>query len=184
MQISSNDINIDRLRDPATHREEFDRLIDRYTEPLYRHVRRLVVVHEDAEDVVQETFIRAYGHIGEFRGSAQELSAWLYRIATNTAFSALRHYKRGLFSSIDSPCVLRELKQRLMETCEPNTDAGLIRFQQVVLGLPLKQRLVFNLRYYDEMPYGQIARILNQKEESLKVNYHYAVRKIKEEMTK
>ena len=142
------------LRNPATRRGAFDRLVGAYLRPLYWHARRLVVVHEDAEDVVQETFIRAYDKIGTFRGGAGELGAWLYRIATNTALTMLRRRR------------------------------PLVRFQQAILELPLKQRLVFNLRYYDRMPYGEIARVLGQREETLKVNYHHAVQKLKEKLTR
>ena len=84
------------LRNPATRRGAFDRLVGAYLRPLYWHARRLVVVHEDAEDVVQETFIRAYDKIGTFRGGAGELGAWLYRIATNTALTMLRRRRPGM----------------------------------------------------------------------------------------
>ena len=144
------------LRDPATRRGAFDRLVGTYLRPLYWHARRLVVVHEDAEDVVQETFIRAYDKIGTFRGGAGELGAWLYRIATNTALTMLRRRRPGLFSSLDD--VSRILASRVAEECGEDADRTLVRFQQAILELPLKQRLVFNLRYYDRMPYGEIAR--------------------------
>ena len=162
------------LRDPATRRGAFDRLVGTYLRPLYWHARRLVVVHEDAEDVVQETFIRAYDKIGTFRGGAGELGAWLYRIATNTALTMLRRRRPGVFSSLDD----------VAEECGEDADRTLVRFQQAILELPLKQRLVFNLRYYDRMPYGEIARVLGQREETLKVNYHHAVQKLKEKLTR
>ena len=146
------------LRNPATRRGAFDRLVGAYLRPLYWHARRLVVVHEDAEDVVQETFIRAYDKIGTFRGGAGELGAWLYRIATNTALTMLRRRRPGLFSSLDD--VSRILASRVAEECGEDADRTLVRFQQAILELPLKQRLVFNLRYYDRMPYGEIARVL------------------------
>lgn len=170
------------LRNPATRRGAFDRLVGAYLRPLYWHARRLVVVHEDAEDVVQETFIRAYDKIGTFRGEAGELGAWLYRIATNTALTMLRRRRPGLFSSLDD--VSRILASRVAEECGEDADRTLVRFQQAILELPLKQRLVFNLRYYDRMPYGQIARVLGQREETLKVNYHHAVQKLKEKLTR
>ena len=170
------------LRNPATRRGAFDRLVGAYLRPLYWHARRLVVVHEDAEDVVQETFIRAYDKIGPFRGGAGELGAWLYRIATNTALTMLRRRRPGLFSSLDD--VSRILASRVAEECGEDADRTLVRFQQAILELPLKQRLVFNLRYYDRMPYGQIARVLGQREETLKVNYHHAVQKLKEKLTR
>ena len=146
------------LRNPATRRGAFDRLVGAYLRPLYWHARRLVVVHEDAEDVVQETFIRAYAKIGTFRGGAGELGAWLYRIATNTALTMLRRRRPGLCSSLDD--VSRILASRVAEECGEDADRTLVRFQQAILELPLKQRLVFNLRYYDRMPYGEIARVL------------------------
>lgn len=170
------------LRNPATRRGAFDRLVGAYLRPLYWHARRLVVVHEDAEDVVQETFIRAYDKIGTFRGGAGEQGAWLYRIATNTALTMLRRRRPGLFSSLDD--VSRILASRVAEECGEDADRTLVRFQQAILELPLKQRLVFNLRYYDRMPYGEIARVLGQREETLKVNYHHAVQKLKEKLTR
>lgn len=169
------------LRAPETRRGAFDRLVGAYLRPLYWHARRLVVVHEDAEDVVQETFIRAYDKIGTFRGGSDELGAWLYRIATNTALTMLRRRKPGFFTSLDE--VSRTLASRVAEESGEDADLSLVRFQQAILALPLKQRLVFNLRYYDRMPYAQIARVLGQREETLKVNYHYAVRKLKEKLT-
>lgn len=173
--------DIPALRDPDTRRGAFDRLVGAYLRPLYWHARRLVVVHEDAEDVVQETFIRAYDRIGTFRGGNGELGAWLYRIATNTALTMLRRRKPGLFTPLDE--VSRTLAGRVAEECGEDADRTLVRFQQAVLELPLKQRLVFNLRYYDQMPYGQIARVLGQREQTLKVNYHHAVQKLKEKLT-
>lgn len=165
------------LRDAATRNEAFDRLTAAMLRPLYWHVRRLVVVHEDAEDVVQESFVKAYDRIDSFRGSADELRAWLYRIATRAALTHLRRRRQSLFASLDD--VGRELAGRVADEAGPDADRMLVRFQQAVLSLPLKQRLVFNLRYYDELPYAQIARILDQREQTLKVNYHYAVKQLK-----
>lgn len=93
-------------------------------------------------------------------GGAGELGAWLYRIATNTALTMLRQRRPGLFSSLDD--VSRILASRVAEECGEDADRTLVRFQQAILELPLKQRLVFNLRYYDRMPYGQIARVLGR----------------------
>ena len=162
------------LRDPGARRGAFDRLVGAYLRPLYWHARRLVVVHEDAEDVVQKTFVRAYD-------GSDEMGAWLYRIATNTALTLLRRRKTGLFASLDE--VSRTLAGRVAEECGEDADQMQVRFQQAVLELPLKQRLVFNLRYYDGMSYRQIARVLGQREQTLKVNYHYAVQKLKEKLT-
>ena len=99
----------------------------------------------------------------------------------NTALTLLRRRKTGLFASLDE--VSRTLAGRVAEECGEDADQMQVRFQQAVLELPLKQRLVFNLRYYDGMSYGQIARVLGQREQTLKVNYHYAVQKLKEKLT-
>ena len=156
------------LRDPGARHGAFDRLVGAYLRPLYWHARRLVVV-------------QAYDRIGTFRGGSDEIGAWLYRIATNTALTLLRRRKTGLFASLDE--VSRTLAGRVAEECGEDADQMQVRFQQAVLELPLKQRLVFNLRYYDGMSYGQIARVLGQREQTLKVNYHYAVQKLKEKLT-
>ena len=166
------------LHDPAVRREAFDAVVEAWLRPLYWHVRRLVVVHEDAEDVVQESFVKAYDALDSFRGVAAELRVWLYRIATRTALSLLRRRRRGLFSSLDD--VSRELADRVSEECGDAAEEALVRFQQAVLNLPLRQRLVFNLRYYDGLSYAEIARILQQREPTLRVNYHHAVEKLKQ----
>ncbi len=166
------------LHDPAVRREAFDAVVGAWLRPLYWHVRRLVVVHEDAEDVVQESFVKAYDALDSFRGGAAELRGWLYRIATRTALSLLRRRRRGLFSSLDD--VSRELADRVSEECGDAAEEALVRFQQAVLNLPLRQRLVFNLRYYDGLSYAEIARILQQREPTLRVNYHHAVEKLKQ----
>ncbi|MDE7122811.1 MAG: RNA polymerase sigma factor [Alistipes sp.] len=171
---------VEELHAAATRRAAFDRLTTAFLRPIYWHVRRLVVVHEEAEDVVQETFVKAYDRLESFRGGPGELSAWLYRIATRAAQTQLRRRKRSLFASLDE--VGRELAARVADEAGPDADAIAVRFQQAVLALPLKQRLVFNLRYYDELPYAAIARILDQKEETLKVNYHHAVENLKKRL--
>lgn len=165
------------LHDPAARREAFDEVVDCWMRPLYWHVRRLVVLREDAEDVLQESFVRAYEALDDFRGGVAELRVWLYRITTRTALSHLRRRRRGLFTSLDD--VSRELAVCVAGECGPDCDRALVRFQQAVLALPLQQRLVFNLRYYDELPYAEIARILHRSEASLRVNYHHAVERLK-----
>lgn len=183
MQTTESEMDriAEKLRDEETRNGAFSRLVERFTEPLYWHARRIVVSNEEAEDAVQETFEKAYLHLSGFKGCGAELQAWLYRIATNTAVDCLRRRKRGLFTSLDS--VSRELRERLSEECSPSADEALVRFQHALLGLPLKQRIVFNLRYYDQMPYADIARITGSREGTLKTNYHYAVKRIKEELT-
>lgn len=159
------------FRDRPTAEE----LIGRYHKPLYWHIRRMVVCHADAQDVLQETFIRIIGHIGELRDTAQE-RAWVYRIATNEALQWLR--KKHEFLSLDS-----DDATPLVSTlaADPYTDSGdrlVVLFQEAVLALPTMQRAVFNLRYYDELPYEDIASVVGSSVGAAKTNYHIAKEKI------
>ena len=161
--------------------EAFDRLIEQYGDRLYWHIRRVVIQHEDAEDVLQETFTRAYLSIGDFRGETEgSLTAWLYRIATTNAIKVLQKRKRGIFSSLDS--VRGELLATFEQEMDPSADEILVRLQKAILALPTKQRLVFNMRYYDELSFEQISQATGQSVSTLKTNYHYAAQKIREQV--
>ena len=161
--------------------EAFDRLIEQYGDRLYWHIRRVVVNHEDAEDVLQETFVRAYTSIADFRGETESsLTAWLYKIATNIAIGALRKRKRWALSSLDS--VRGNLLATFEQEVEPSADEIVVRLQKAILALPTKQRLVFNMRYYDELSFDEISQATGQSVATLKTNYHYAVQKIKEQV--
>lgn len=146
-------------------------------QPIYWHIRRLVVTHDAAQDATQDTFVKAFERIDSFRGGDSELRPWIYRIATNEAMDALRRRRRNIFSSIDD--VSRELAGKVAAECTEDAERALVEFQQAVLELPLKQRIVFNLRYYDELSYEQIASITGSSIQTLKTNYHYAVEKLK-----
>lgn len=148
----------------------------RYGNRLYWHIRRLVVSHDDAEDALQETFLKVFTKAGLFKGDDSLLEAWCYRIATNEALQLLRKRAR-LFQSLDS--LGDELMDLVVTESGPNADRTAVLFQQAIMGLSTQQRIVFNLRYYDELSYGQIARITGKSENSLRTNYHYAVEKIK-----
>lgn len=173
-------INEDQIRKACTSNRErgFKMLMDAFQEPIYNYIRRLVVSHEDAEDVLQEVFIRVFRHIDQFR-SESSLSTWIYRIATNESLRLLNGRKEeGVVSSED---VQEELLGKLKASDYIDYENELaVKFQEAILSLPEKQRLVFNLRYYDELDYEEIARVLDSKVETLKVNYHYAKEKIKE----
>ena len=167
--------------DGAVSRAEFAALADAYTEPLYWHIRRMVVVHEDAQDLLQEMWIKAYRHIDGYKGGRAEIRAWLYRIATNLCLSHLkrRYERRFIFFGDEKTNIL----DRFSETISEPSESVEVRFQQALLSLPTKQRTVFNLRYYDELPYAEISRITGMSEATLKTNYHYAQQRIKELMT-
>ena len=159
-------------------RQGFKLLMDQYQEPIYGYVRRLLVTHEDAQDALQETFVRIYRSWQTFRGDSA-LTTWIYRIATNEALRILEVRKRE--AHLTDEAQQEALIARLQATAYVDyDDAMAVKFQAAVLSLPERQRLVFNFRYYDELEYDEIARILDSKVETLKVNYHYAKEKIKD----
>ena len=166
------------LRDPATKEKGFRVMMDTYKERIYWHIRRIVVLHEDAEDILQETFINAYRFVGSFNGKSK-IYTWLYRIATNESIRMLRNRKKKN-RNIEELTDMHTLK--LSTTDMESGDEILIKFQNAILRLPEKQRLVFTLRYYDDLPYEDICYILKTSVNALKTNYHYAQEKIKEYM--
>ena len=168
------------LTDSDRRSEGFALLVDSFTEPLYWHLRRMVVVHEEAEDVLQDVWIKIYSSIETYRGEADGLRSWCYRIATNAALDRLRRKCRWKFVTLDS--VGRELVEDLTHEVGELADSVEVGFQQALLALPTKQRLVFNLRYYDELDYSEISRITGISEGACKTNYHYAQQRVKEKM--
>lgn len=168
------------IREPLTKEKGFRVMMDTYKERIYWHIRRLVVSHEDAEDILQETFINAYRFIGSFNGKSK-IYTWLYRIATNECIRVLRNRKKMEHNIV-------ELTDKLIvKTGETDMESGeeiLVKFQNAILRLPEKQRLVFTLRYYDDLPYEEISYILKTSVNALKTNYHYAQEKIKQHLLK
>lgn len=150
----------------------FRLLIEKYQERLYWHIRRIVLDHEDANDVVQNCFIKVYRGIEGFEGKSS-LYTWLYRIATNEALSFLSKQKRSASEALN-PSNAYDL------AADPyfDGDALQLKLQKALQQLPEKQRLVFNMRYYDELPYGDISNILDTSVGALKASYHHAVKKI------
>ena len=164
------------LRDPGRRDEGFRALMRQYGPRLYWHIRRIVVGHDEAEDVLQETCIKVLDKIGTFKGDGS-LSMWLYRIATNESLQHLRRQTR-LFQSIDS--LSGQLTAKLQAESPLDGDDLEMLFQQALLTLPTQQRIAFNLRYYEEMSYDEIARVTGKSVPSLKTNYHYATQRVKE----
>ena len=165
------------LRNPDTMEQGFQMLMQQYGEKLYWHIRRIVIGHEDAEDVMQDTALQIYSNIGRFAGEASQLRTWIYRIATNEALQLLRSHTR-LFQSIDA--LGPELREKLEAENSLGTDKAEYHLQAALLTLPTQQRLVFNMRYFDDMTYENIALVTGKKINTLKVNYHYARMKIEE----
>lgn len=164
-------------RDPAQRERGFTLLIRKYQERLYWHIRRMVISHEDANDVLQNLFIKVWNNLDYFREDSQ-LFTWLYRIATNESLSFLEQQKRRAVLSLDG--LDHGLGNKLI--AERNFDPHKLewKLQQAILTLPEKQRAVFHLRYYDEMPYEQMSRVLETSEGALKASYHHAVKKVEE----
>lgn len=168
---------IERLRDPEKCREAFGEVISRFTEPLYWQIRRMVENHDDANDVLQETFIKAWSSIENFRGDAK-LSTWLYKIAINESLTFLARERKRLNISIDDEASMLVNAIEADEHIDGDKLAQDLR--KAIAKLPEKQRLVFNMRYYDEMKYEQMAEILGTSVGALKTSYHLAVKKIEQ----
>ncbi len=166
---------LQQFRNAATKERAFTAIIKKYQEKLYWHIRRMVVQHEDANDVLQNMFIKVWNGLDNFREDSQ-LYTWLYRIATNESLTFLEQQKRR--SSVSLSDVENGLSQKLK--AERDFDGNKIewKLQLAMQELPEKQRVVFNLRYYDEMPYEEMSRVLETSEGALKASYHHAVKKI------
>jgi RNA polymerase sigma factor (sigma-70 family) len=162
------------FRNEKTKEAAFTQLVRKYQERLYWHVRRMVVNHDDANDILQNVFIKVWKSLGNFREEAN-LYTWLYRIATNETISWLDQQKKRSSISIDD----NEETYGKLEA-EKGFDANKLewRLQQAIQALPEKQRAVFNLRYYDEMPYEEMAVVLDTSVGALKASYHHAVKKV------
>ena len=166
-----------QFRDPATKEKAFTAIIKKYQEKLYWHIRRMVVEHEDANDVLQNVFIRVWNGLENFREDSQ-LYTWLYRIATNECLSYLEQQKRKAALPLDESESGLSNKIVADKQFDPNKLEW--KLQLAIQQLPEKQRVVFTLRYYDEMPYEEMSRVLETSEGALKASYHHAVKKIED----
>jgi len=161
-----------------THRDGvFAIIVKKYQKRLYWHIRKIVLDHDDTDDVLQNTFIKAWKALDNFKEESQ-LFTWLYRIATNEALGFLRQKNRAVVESI------HPLENQLSKNLETDPyftgDALQLKLQQAILTLPEKQRLVFNMRYYDEMPYEQMSEVLETSVGALKASFHIAAKKVEE----
>lgn len=168
---------IDAFKNPQTKESAFTAIIKKYQEKLYWHIRRMVVNHEDANDVLQNVFIKIWTYLDNFREEAN-LYTWMYRIATNETLTFLEKEKKRKSLSLSD--VETGLENKLK--AESNYDPTKLewKLQQAIQSLPEKQRIVFNLRYYDEMPYDKMSEVLETSTGALKASYHHAVKKVEE----
>jgi len=166
---------VKELKQKDTQAKAFEVLITTYKERLYWHIRRIVLDHDDADDVLQNTFIKVYRNIDKFKGDSK-LYSWMYRIGTNEALTFLKTKSRKLGVSSD------EFIERKANTLEADVyfegDAIQLLLQQAIARLPEKQKLVFNMKYFEELKYEEISEILETSVGALKASYHLAVKKI------
>lgn len=155
----------------------FRSLMHQYQEQTYWHIRRMVTTHEDADDVVQNTFIKVFRNLDKFKGNSK-LYTWIYRIATNESLTYLKSRKRRHSESIDES--ENNIENNLIADDYFDGDSVQLLLQKAIVALPDKQKAVFNLRYYEEMPYSDMSEILETSVGALKASYHHAVKKIEE----
>lgn len=166
-----------QFRDPSTKERAYTSIIKKYQEKLYWHIRRMVVDHDDANDVLQNVFIRVWKGLENFREDSQ-LYTWLYRIATNESLTFIEQQKKRASVSLNDDEGGLSNKVR----ADQHFDFQKLewKLQIAIQQLPEKQRVVFNLRYYDEMPYEEMSKVLETSEGALKASYHHAVKKIED----
>ena len=174
MQNDDTEI-VGRLHDPQQRHKAFTEIIKTYSEPLYWQIRRMVMNHDDANDLLQNTFLKAWSNIENFRGDAK-LSTWLYKIAINESITFINKEKQKLNISIDDDDSF--LANSLESDEWFDGDEVKLLLQKAIATLPEKQRLIFNMKYFDEMKYEEMSEILGTSVGALKASYHHAVKKI------
>lgn len=163
------------LRDETRKRRAFDILVNEHSENLYWLIRKMVLAHDDANDVLQNTFLKAWSNIDQFRGDSK-IGTWLYRIAINETYTFLnKERQKNVYGIID---LEDSMVQSLQGDSYFDGDEAALKLQKAVLSLPEKQRTVFNMKYYDEMKYEEMSEILGTSVGALKASYHFAVQKI------
>ena len=175
--IIDEQLLLQQLRDPKTQRRAFENVVRQYSEQLYWQVRRIVLTHDDANDVLQNAFIKAWQALDNFHGDAKLLT-WLSRIAINESLDFMRRQKNLTLVSTDDADL--GVSDRLMADDYFDGDETQAQLQEAITSLPDVQRTVFQLRYFDEMKYSEISRLLDTSEGALKASYHIAVKKITE----
>ena len=180
MSINEEEI-IKRLHDPRECRQAFSEVIAAYSEPLYWHIRKMVISHDDTNDVLQNTFLNAWSNVESFRGDSK-LSSWLYKIAINESITFINREKQRQNISIDDD------ESFIINSLESDDwfdgDELQKELQKAIATLPEKQRMIFNMKYFDDMKYEDISEILGTSVGALKASYHHAVKKIENFFTK
>lgn len=177
--LDTDSAMVEKLLNPETATQGFNALVKAYSEPLYWHIRKIVYEHEDADDVLQNTLEKVFKNLNSFRGDSK-LYTWLFRIATNEALNYIEKKRKQLGLSIND---YQSTKVNQLES-DVYFDGGAIEIalQKAIAKLPEKQKLVFNMKYFEEMKYEEISTILETSIGALKASYHHAVKKIKHEL--
>ncbi len=171
---------IEKLKNPETQEESFRELMGLYKERLYWHIRKIVISHDDADDVLQNTFIKIFKNISKFKGDSK-LYSWMYRIATNESITHLN--KKANLNRIDNETLQNQLVENLEADIYFDGDEIQLKLQKAIATLPQKQLLVFNMKYFDNMKYDDISEILGTSVGALKASYHHARKKIESFLT-
>ncbi|WP_113663164.1 RNA polymerase sigma factor [Pedobacter nanyangensis] len=166
---------LSKFQDEKTRNNGFNLLLQKYQQKIYWHIRRLVIDHDDADDLVQETFVKVWKNLHSFRSDSQ-LYTWIYRIATNESITFLNKKKNRNNVSLDE--VNSELAETLASSSYFDGDKIQRKLQQAILTLPEKQRIIFNMKYFDDMKYEEISEVLGTTVGALKASFHIAVKKI------
>lgn len=168
---------ISDLINPKTQNEAFKKLIQEYQKPLYYHIRNIVLNHDDADDVLQNTFIKVFSNIQNFKGESK-LYSWMYRIATNESLTFIE--QRAKKQGISTEEIQTKMINRLESDVYFEGDEFQLKLQKAIATLPEKQQLVFKMKYFEELKYENISEILDTSVGALKANYHHAVKKIED----
>lgn len=171
---------IQNLLNPTTQNAAFQKLLSDYQRPLYSHIRNIVLNHDDADDVLQNTFVKVFQHLKNFKGESK-LFSWMYRIATNEAITFIN--KKAKRYGITSEALQSKIVENLKADAYFDGNEIQIKLQKAITQLPQKQQLVFKMRYFEEIKYEDMSTILGTSVGALKASYHHAVKKIENYMT-
>ena len=179
MQVEDSEI-LTKFAQENTRDEAFRLLLTKYQQKVYWHIRRLVISHDDTDDLVQDVFLKVWKSLSNFRNDSQ-LYTWLYRIATNESITFLKRKKIRNSVSIDDDDG-KNMVKTLAESPYFDGDKAQMKLQKALLTLPEKQRLVFNMKYFDDLKYEDISEILGTSVGALKASFHIAVKKIEQQL--
>ncbi len=166
---------IQELLNPKTQNQAFQKLLKEYQKPLYNHVRNILLNHDDADDVLQNTFVKVFQNLNKFKGESK-LFSWMYRIATNEALTFLSH--KAKLGGVSSETLQSKAIDNLKADIYFDGNEIQIKLQKAIIQLPEKQQLVFKMKYFEELKYEEISEILGTSVGALKASYHHAVKKI------